>query len=113
MQLSLERLRSLSETDLRRKVLIPLLEGMDFHDVTEVHGSRELGKDIVMWKDDSFRGRINYAVVVKAKKVTTGASSHDVCRQIRECFGSSYTDPISLETRAVDRVIVINSDKIT
>lgn len=113
MQFSLEKLRSLSEADLRRKVLIPLFRAMGFRDVTEVHGSRELGKDIVMWKVDHFRGRVNYAVVAKAQKVTTGPQSAGVSRQIRESFGSSYTDPISLEEREVNRVIVVTSKEFT
>jgi hypothetical protein len=113
MQLSLEKLQSLSEADLRRKVLIPLFRTMGFRDVTELHGSRELGKDIVMWKEDPFRSRINYAAVVKAQKVTTGTQSATVCRQVRESFGSSYTDPVSLAERDIQRVIVVNSKKFT
>lgn len=113
MQLSLEKLRTLSEADLRRIVLLPLFRAMGFSDVTEVHGSRELGKDIVMWKEDPVQDRINYAVVVKAQQVKTGARSTDVARQIRESLGSAYTDPISLEEKEIHRVIVAASQGFT
>lgn len=113
MQLSLEKLRSLSEADLRRKVLIPLFRAMGFRDVVELHGSGELGKDIVMWKEDAFHGRVNYAVVAKAQRLATGTQSFTVCRQIREAFGSSYTDPVALVERDVDHVIVVTSREVT
>lgn len=113
MQLSLVKLQALKEPDLRRKVLLPLFRAMSFHDVTELHGSSELGKDIVMWQEDSIRGRTNFAVVVKAKKIAGGPTSLAVCKQVRECFGSTYPDPITLEERTVDRVIVVTSGLIT
>lgn len=113
MQISLEKLQILSEAELRRQVLIPLLRAMGFQDVTELHGSNERGKDIVMWKRDDFRARINYAVVAKAKQVTTGRESTDVVRQIRECLGSPYADPISLQESTVSRVIVVTSKSFT
>jgi hypothetical protein len=113
MQISLAKLRSLSETDFRRQVLAPLLRAMDFRDVTELHGSNERGKDIVMWKSDAFRTRENYALVAKVCRVTQGRASTDVVRQIRECLGSPYRDPITLQEMSVSRVIVVTSRVFT
>ena len=80
MQLSLDGLKKLSEADLRREVLIPLFGAMGFRDVTELHGSSELGKDIVMWQEDLLRGRVTLAVVAKSVRISAGRVSSDVCR---------------------------------
>ncbi len=107
-------LANLTERSLRAEVLIPLFQAMGFKEVTETHGSDELGKDIVMWQPDVIGGQKNYAVVVKAKKISVGpAGSQEVCRQVRECFGSSYIDPVTLKEQRVDRVIVVTSSKFT
>ena len=60
-------LKALKEDKLRAEVLIPLFRAMGFRDVFEHHGgSLEQGKDIVMWKPEELRHRVNYAIVVKA-----------------------------------------------
>lgn len=107
-------LRQLDERSLRKDVLIPLFEAMGFKDVKDTHGNDELGKDIVMWKAGDLRDRVNYAVVVKAKKLTTSATgSQEVCRQVRECFASTFVDATTPVRRQVDQVLVVNSHDIT
>jgi hypothetical protein len=61
---SKEAIQDLSEKDLYLKFLIPLFTAMGYQGVRYYHGKEEQGKDIVMWKFDEFRGRINYGVVV-------------------------------------------------
>jgi hypothetical protein len=113
IQLSLDGLQKLKEDRLRKEVLIPLFRAMGFRDVTELHGTLELGKDIVMWQQDLLRGRVNFAVVVKSIRISAGHVSADICRQVREALGSTFTDPVSLEERRAHRVIVVTSKDVT
>jgi hypothetical protein len=93
MVLTREALIALDERKLRENVLIPLFREMGFQDVNHYHGgSQEHGKDIVMWKSnpDTFSPRLNYAVVVNAKRisgqVTSQSGASEVLTQIQQCF---------------------------
>jgi hypothetical protein len=109
--LTRESLQLLSEDGLRHEVLIPLFQAMGFLDVQLHHGGAlEQGKDIVMWKRDDIRGRINYAVVAKSRQVSGKASgpssAGEVVMQLQQCFGRPFQDAVTLENREVDRCIV-------
>ncbi len=106
-------LASLSEADLRTQVLIPLFEAMGYQGVYHHHGgASELGKDLVMWKDDPAIGRSYYGVVAKAGDIKGGVTSsaiQTVLIQIRQSFGKPYTDPHSGEERAITTCFVVTS----
>jgi hypothetical protein len=116
--LSKEFLRNINEDRLCLEVLIPLLQAMQFRDVTYTHGgSGEQGKDIVCWKEDELGSRRNYALVVKAIKVTGKAkvakgTAGEIITQIQQCFGESYLDPITSESELVHQCWVISSQQI-
>jgi hypothetical protein len=117
MPLTRKALAEMDEATLRTRVLIPLFEAMGFLDVFEYHGgAQELGKDIVMWKRDAIRDRLNYAVVAKAGRITGRAngrsSAGEVTIQVQEAFGAPYQDPRSQLERRVDRCIVVSSRDI-
>jgi hypothetical protein len=105
------------EDQLREEVLMPLLRAMGFRDVFRYHGgSLEQGKDIVMWKPEEFRDRTNFAVVLKAGRITGQASGKssaaEVCFQIQQAFGNPFRDPVTGEERTVQECIVISSREI-
>lgn len=112
MLLSRRAVESLNESDLRRKVLLPLFVAMGFREVTEYHGPQEFGKDLLMWKPDLIRSRQNYAVVAKASKINS-RNNHEVLRQVQECFGKRYPDPVTGEEMRVTRVLVVSSKTIS
>ena len=86
----LEVLRHLTESDLRRDVIIPLLGRMDFRAVSEYHGPREHGKDIVCFTIDKLGQRRYLAVVAKTSDLSGAVSSSDglmeVLHQTEQCF---------------------------
>jgi site-specific recombinase XerD len=108
----------MNEADLRKEVLLPLLRAMGFKDVYEYHGGPgEKGKDIVCWKPDEVGNRENLALVVKATQITgkaqiTKGTAGEVQTQIRQCFGSAYTDPISGGEEPIHRVWVVSNKTI-
>jgi hypothetical protein len=117
MAFARDEIEAMNEKELRKKVLVPLLNAMGFQGVYIQHGgSLELGKDIVCWQNDQFSGRLNYAVVAKAESIkgaVTGASSAtEVLNQVEQCFNEPYVDHQTGQERKVERCFVITSKQI-
>jgi len=109
----------MSEADLRLKVLKPLFEKMGFSDVFHHHGGAgEQGKDFTMWKRGELGERENFAVVVKAERITGGAnprpaSATTVSSQVNQCFGAPFADTTTLEEQRVHKCWVVSSKDIS
>lgn len=109
-----KQVQQMKEEDLRRKVLIPLLQAMKYQDVQEYHGGKEYGKDIVCWKSSDLGSRKNLALVVKAvpvsgkSKVDKGTAG-EIQTQINQCFGRTYLDPITSSTQSVHQCWVVSN----
>jgi hypothetical protein len=111
-----EKIVSLKEDQLCKDILIPLFNAMEFQDVYHYHGGLlEQGKDIVMWKEEALCGRMNYAVVVKAEKISGEANkiTRLVLTQVQQCFGSPYLDKITREERHIYHCFIVTSKEIT
>jgi hypothetical protein len=116
--LTKERIQKMKEAELRKEVLLPLLEAMGYHHVFEHHGSRELGKDFICWKNDDIGSRKNLALVVKAVPLTGQAkkaagSTTEVQTQIQECFGKRFLDPVTGEEQIVHHCWVVSNQEIS
>ena len=111
MLLSRERIEALDESELRRRILIPLFVAMGFRDVFEYHRAQEFGKDLVMWKPDVVSGREEYAVVAKVGRIDN-RNRATVQDQVSQCFGESFPDSVTGAERSIDRVIVVTSGRI-
>ena len=110
-----ESLRTLNESELCKKILWPLFEAMGYQDIDYYHGGiLEQGKDFVMWRDEPPKGRVNYAVVVKATKITGAASGkmHEVLMQIKQCLGDRYADKRTSEEQMIHSCFVVISREI-
>lgn len=107
----------LNEQDFRTLVLIPLFKALGYRNVDHYHGgARELGKDIVMWKEDDFRAREYYAVVAKAGKLTGSVSGSgsfaEIVVQVQQALGSTYREPSTFDEVRIDRCIVATNSPI-
>lgn len=96
------------------EVLIPYFRQLGYQFVRGYHGPNELGKDIVMYKNNGSGKRINYAVVVKAKRISGRATGDisEISTQVNQAFGSSYLDPETKKRLKVDKVIIANNHPI-
>lgn len=104
-----DALRQMNEADLRQHVIMPLMERMGYRGVHEWHGSvGELGKDVLGWKEGDFGDRTNVAVVAKAARIS-GATVHEVTRQVRQALNTSFEDPITHEQQQVHTVWVVTN----
>lgn len=109
-----DTLAALNEAEFRTNVLIPLLRAMGFRDVEHYHGSDELGKDIVAWKETDDGTRENTAVVAKRGKINASASGDagTVATQVRQALGATYSDVTTGETQRAHRVVLAASGTI-
>jgi len=118
MAISGKQIAQMKEAQFQEEVLIPLFRAMKFKSITRYDGgSLELGKDLVMWKEEDLQERVNYGVVVKAKKISGKAtgkgSANEAYFQIRQCFSAPFLDLASTEEQIVHRCWVVSSKEIT
>ncbi len=117
--LTKENIQQMDEAALRKEVLLPLLTAMGFNDAYEYHGgSGEQGKDIVCWLPDKLDTRENFIIVAKAAQMSGKAQANkgtaaEIQMQIRQCFGSTFTDPISAQQQKAHQVWVVSNKKIS
>jgi hypothetical protein len=111
---SKEHLQSFDEKTLSTKVLISLFEAMKFRDVTFHHGGAlEQGKDLVMWRSEAPRERVNYAVIVKIERISGSvASAGGVLTQIKQAFGMPFIDKKTHEEFRVNHCFIVTSREI-
>lgn len=114
---TLEQLAKMSEAQFQEEVLIPLFKAMGFRGITSYGGGPlELGKDVVMWREEALRKRVNYGVVVKARRISGKAagksSAAEVNFQIDQCFGAPFIDVTSTEEQRVHQCLVVCSKEI-
>jgi hypothetical protein len=109
-----QQVQDMIESDLRRQVLVPLLQAMNFQGVHEYHGNSEFGKDIVCWKFDELHNRKNLALVVKAILVSgQSKAAADIENQVRQCFSRPYVDHITGSSEEVDRCWIVSNKSIS
>jgi hypothetical protein len=108
--LSEDQFRGLNEADLRRLVLMPLLERMGYKGVFEWHGGAgELGKDIVGWKQSDIGTRWNLAVVAKVTRLSSNNEIGDAVTQVSQALNTTFMDPQSGDDQHVHQVWVVTN----
>lgn len=63
------------ETDYIRSVVIPVLEAEGFNQVDFHHGSTEVGKDLIFWREEGFEKRALVVAVVKTDRLSKSSSN--------------------------------------
>ena len=117
--LTKQYVEQMEEKELRKRVLIPLLRAMGYQDVYEYHGgSGEQGKDIVGWRLNNLKSRVNLAIVAKAKAITGKANiakgtAGEIQIQIQQCFGKAFTDPVTGMDEHVNQCWVVSNKPIS
>jgi hypothetical protein len=111
-----EYIQSLSEDDFRKKVIIPLLSKLGFHDPIHNHHAGEKGKDIVCKDyDPVFKKSKHIAVVVKKGDVTGSSSSSNgyfnVINQVKQAINEPYKHIYELKEIDIDQCLIIISGK--
>lgn len=112
----LDKLGELSEADLRRDVLIPLLGRLRYQSALEYHGPREHGKDILSFEIDRLGDRRYLAVVAKTGDLSGSASARDglmnVLNQTEQCFNEPYLDLFGMRSVQIHEVWIVTAGRV-
>jgi len=93
-----QRLQNLSENDLRKKIIIPLMCGLNCHRVTNLHGTRERGKDVLFFKKGTFRETVPGVILIKndgdiIKSGPPNRSIQVILTQAQEAINTEIINP--------------------
>ena len=93
-----EQLQKLSEDELRKKIIIPLLKVTNFEHIKDLCGPNESGKDILYVRRDLLSSTyITGAVLLKNEKDITKSGKSDIRKiadQAREAITNPIPDPL-------------------
>jgi len=109
-------LKSLSEQDLRRDVLIPLLSKMGYISPIEYHGVNERGKDIICY-DLNKLNEVDYlSIVAKTNDIRGDVSSdrslREMIYQVEQSFNNRYDDLYSMKQVYINEVWIVTTGKL-
>ncbi len=105
----------MTEKEYTDQVLIPLLRHMGFQEVTNNHGVKEFGKDILFVEYDRFLLRKYYAAQIKVGDISGGNSSQlgDIIEHTAHAFEINFEDLITKQEVAISDYYVIISGRFT
>ncbi len=113
MILSEEQMWQMNEAELRRMVIMPLMEKMGYRGVFEWHGGAgELGKDVVGWRENDLGTRRNRAVVAKADRISGAQAVGVVATQVNQAFNTSFRDPTTGEEQRVHECWIVTNQRV-
>ena len=126
--LSKEEIKKLSETGLRKKVIIPLVEFLiensevknyGVYKVESWHGRDEKGIDVYFGYTDLLGRDKHYGIQVKIKNIiknNTSAANNikEIENQANEAYKRTFVNPITFKGRArIDGFYIFTSGKIS
>ena len=113
---TLARLQGLTEAELRKWVLLPLLGRMGLRSPIEYHGPREHGKDIIAFDLDRLGARRYLGVVAKTGNLSGSISDSGGLRsavfQAEQCFSIPYYDLYGMSQLTMDEAWIITPGEV-
>lgn len=110
-----ERLKQLSEAELQKRIIEPLLRASGYETVRDVSGPNERGRDLIAFKKE-LGGSLLYAFQIKkyqlTGKVSNPKSLPAVLVQLRQAITEKIFDPATKSERSPDRVLLITPYEI-
>ena len=67
--INIDRLKGLAEDELRKSILLPLLNYIGAQNVTDMHGSNEKGIDVYFENYDAFGHKRRFGIQLKSKDI--------------------------------------------
>lgn len=115
-KIKLRKIREITEDELRKEVLIPLLGRMGLKAPTIYHGSQERGKDVVCFDYDKLGKKVYLGIVAKVGDFTGSLSSNkslsEILFQIEQSFDVPYYDLFGMNKITMDQVWVVTTGRI-
>lgn len=113
-----DELQRLSEDDLRKKIVIPMMKRLDCFKVEDWCGPREGGKDVLYMRKDTFLDDTCGAIILKNRRDITKSRRDDydireIESQIKEAMVSKIINPLDpVDEISLHEVCVITSYEI-
>ena len=109
-------LKKLSEQELRREVIIPLLSKMGYLSPIEYHGTNEKGKDIICYEYNRL-DEIDYlSIVAKITDIrgsVTNEGLREIIYQVEQSFDIPFDDVYSMKRVFINEVWIVTTGKIS
>jgi hypothetical protein len=112
------KLGELSEDDLRRKIILPLLAATKgIHRINDVHGKNEKGLDIIFFEKSAIQDTC-YGLQLKRDNIGGGGTKEGTVKEIIDQLGiaQDLTHPVAVEGIGrvqIDRFVVATSGRIS
>lgn len=113
-----ERLTGLTEAELRKDVIIPILERTpNLKQITDVHGANEKGLDVIFFSEDHIR-KTCYGMQLKRGDISGGGSRTETVSQIIDQLNlaSEFKHPVAIQPTGeyrIERFIVATNGRIS
>lgn len=110
-----EKLQSITEDDLRKKVIIPMMYALGCIDVRDTHGPYEKGKDVVYETDHLLRKKVYGAIIIKNTcNISKGRPLDNLYRQAKDAM-KEFENPNDLSGSKIKihELIIITAYKVT
>jgi|GEM_PF-3442032 len=116
MEMVIAKLRRMSEIDLHKRVVVPLLKNMSFRYVRYVHGSFERGKDLLYLSEDAYGDwRVEVCQVKNSPftgRATSSASTSTTLTQLQQCRHTSVLNPLTHKMEVPKAVVLLTTHAI-
>ena len=109
----LDECRAITEVQLHKKVIAPLLDELGMTNVVYCHGTQERGKDFYYLSPNSYGDAELHGCQVKNKKTNARAgdpnSIHGLLEQIETALATDLADPVGLAHKRPAQLLVIST----
>jgi hypothetical protein len=100
------------ESDFVQRLLIPVLERLGFERVTNYHGAREFGKDLVFGETDKFGHHVYHGLQAKYVASISQSEAHYLVRDAEEAFAMAFRHPTKGTEERISTFHVVNGGSI-
>lgn len=111
-----EKISKLSESDLRKKIIIPMLKSLDTYDTEDFHGSSEKGKDVYFSYKNIFGRNKHCCFFIKKGDIYRRGGKNDIRKMqgaIEEAIQREFISPIDNKTSVhIEEFYFVCSGKI-
>jgi hypothetical protein len=102
-----------NEADFIRRLVVPVLQRLGFDAVTNYHGMREHGKDLVFGETDRFGLHIYHGLQAKYAPSISQKEAFGLIDDARQAFTMPFQHPTSGTNERISKFYVVNGGSIS
>ena len=102
-----------NEADFIRRLIVPVLQRLGFDAVTNYHGTREHGKDLVFGETDRFGHHIYHGLQAKYVPSISQKEAGSLIDDARQAFIMTFQHPTSGIAERISKFYVVNGGSIS